>query len=218
MIGWLRGQVADPWQQANRCGLMLLCQGVGYELLITQRHWQRLPEAGHELALYVHLSVREDGWHLYGFPDRPERDLFRELVAVSGVGPQMALALLGCHDAAALVEAVVRGDLRALMRAPGVGRRTAERLSVELRSRLQERFAGLLEGLAAPASEELPEGTALPAAEGAREVEITLEALGYEGLEIHRALRAVAAEGLAAGDDTDAWIRECLRWLSRSAA
>ena len=207
MIGWLQGKVADPWQQANRCGLLLLCQGVGYELLLTSRHWQRLPPIGSDLTLYVHLSVREDGWQLYGFPDRQERELFRELVAVSGVGPQMALALLGCHDAAALVSAVVRGDLRSLVRAPGVGRRTAERLSVELRSRLQERFADLLEG-SLPGPEELPDGTALPAADGAQEVEITLSALGYEGLEIHRALRAVAAEGLATGDDTDAWIRE----------
>ncbi len=217
MIGWLQGRVADPWQQANRCGLLLLCQGVGYELLLTPRHWQRLPPDGSELTLYVHLSVREDGWQLYGFPDRQERDLFRELVAVSGVGPQMALALLGCHDAAALVAAVVRGDLRALVQAPGVGRRTAERLSVELRSRLQERFAGLLEG-PLPGLEELPDGAALPAASGTQEVEITLSALGYEGMEIHRALRAVAAEGLVTGDDTDVWIRECLRWLSRSAA
>jgi len=217
MIGWLQGRVSEPWQQANRCGLLLLCQSVGYELLITPRHWQQLPPAGSELALHVHLSVREDGWQLYGFPDRQERDLFRELVAVSGVGPQMALALLGCHDAASLVGAVVRGDLRALVRAPGVGRRTAERLSVELRSRLQERFAELLEGpLNEP--EALPDGAALPAASGAQEVEITLSALGYEGLEIHRALRAVAVEGLAAAEDTEAWIRECLRWLSRSAA
>lgn len=217
MIGWLQGRVAEPWQQANRCGLLLLCQGVGYELLLTPRHWQQLPPAGSELALHVHLSVREDGWQLYGFPDRLERDLFRELVAVSGVGPQMALALLGCLDAPALVAAVVRGDLRALVRAPGVGRRTAERLSVELRSRLQERFAELLEG-PAPDLGELPHGDALPGASGAQEVEITLSALGYEGLEIHRALRAVAAEGLATGDDTEAWIRECLRWLSRAAA
>jgi Holliday junction DNA helicase RuvA len=217
MIGWLQGRVADPWQQANRCGLLLLCQGVGYELLLTPRHWQRLPPSGSELSLYVHLSVREDGWQLYGFPDRPERDLFRELVGVSGVGPQMALALLGCHDAPTLVSAVVRGDLRALVQAPGVGRRTAERLAVELRGRLQERFVDLLEG-PPPGLEELPDGTAMPAAEGAREVENTLSALGYEGLEIHRALRAVAAEGLAVGEDTDGWIRECLRWLSRTAA
>lgn len=217
MIGWLQGQVADPWQQGNRCGLLLLCQGVGYELLLTPRHFQQLPPRGSELAVHVHLSVREDGWQLYGFPDRQERDLFRELVAVSGVGPQMALALLGCLDAAALVAAVVRGDLRSLVRAPGVGRRTAERLSVELRSRLQERFAELLEG-PVPSLEDLPDAAALPAAEGAQEVEITLSALGYEGLEIHRALRAVAAEGLAAGGDTDTWIRECLRWLSRTAA
>jgi len=217
MIGWLQGRVADPWQQANRCGLLLLCQGVGYELLLTSRHWQRLPPAGSELALHVHLSVREDGWQLYGFPDRQERDLFRELLAVSGVGPQMALALLSCLDARALVAAVVRGDLRALVKAPGVGRRTAERLAVELRDRLQERFAELLDG-PLPGPEALPAGDALPATGGAQEVEITLAALGYEGLEIQRALRAVAAEELAAGGDTDAWIRECLRWLSRSAA
>lgn len=217
MIGWLQGRVADPWQQANRCGLLLLCQGVGYELLVTPRHWQQLPAAGLEVTLYVHLTVREDGWQLYGFPDRLERDLFRELVAVSGVGPQMALALLGCHDAPALVSAVVRGDLRALVRAPGVGRRTAERLAVELRSRLQERFAVLLED-PLPGLEALPDGAALPAADGAQEVEITLAALGYEGLEIHRALRAVAADGLVTGDDPDAWIRECLRWLSQSVA
>jgi Holliday junction DNA helicase RuvA len=217
MIGWLQGRVADPWQQANRCGLLLLCQGVGYELLVTPRHWQQLPAAGLEVTLYVHLTVREDGWQLYGFPDRLERDLFRELVAVSGVGPQMALALLGCHDAPALVSAVVRGDLRALVRAPGVGRRTAERLAVELRSRLQERFAVLLED-PLPGLEALPDGAALPAADDAQEVEITLAALGYEGLEIHRALRAVAADGLVTGDDPDAWIRECLRWLSQSVA
>ena len=217
MIGWLRGEVAEPWQQANRCGVLLICQGVGYELLLTPRHWQRLPAAGAELAVHVHLSVREDGWVLYGFPDRQERDLFRELVGVSGVGPQMALGLLGTLPAAELVAAVVRGDLRALVRAPGVGRRTAERLAVELRTRLQERFAVLIDG-PIPAAEALPDGAALPAAGGAEEVQVTLEALGYEAMEIHRALRAVAAAGLAEGGDTDAWIRESLRWLSRTAA
>ena len=217
MIGWLQGRIAEPWQQANRCGVLLICQGVGYELQLTLRHWQRLPPAGSELQLHVHLNVREDGWVLFGFPDRGERELFRELVAVSGVGPQLALALLGNLSAPDLVAAVVRGDLRALMAAPGVGRRTAERLSVELRARLQERFAALLEG-PLPADEELPQGAALPTDEGAQEVRLTLSALGYEELEIQRALRAVAAAGSPPGDDTEAWIRDCLRWLSQAAA
>jgi Holliday junction DNA helicase RuvA len=218
MIGWLQGRVAEPWQQANRCGVLLLCQGVGYELLLSPRHWQQLPPSGEELALHVHLSVREDGWVLYGFPDRLERDLFRELVAVSGVGPQMALALLGTLTASDLAGAIVRGDLRTLVRAPGVGRRTAERLSVELRSKLKERFAELLEGPLPDLEVPLPDGASLPLAAGVEEVQLTLEALGYEVLEIHRALRAVAAEGSLGSDDTDAWIRDCLRWLSSSAA
>lgn len=219
MIGWLQGRVAEPWQQANRCGLLLICQGVGYELLLTPRHWQQLPLEGEELALHVHLSVREDGWQLYGFPERQERDLFRELVAISGVGPQMGLALLSTLAAPDLVEAIVRGDLRSLMRAQGVGRRTAERLAVELRGRLQERYADLLAG-PPPSAEAIPDAASLPAAAGLEEVQETLTALGYEGLEIHRALRAVAAEGrIAAGTgQTDDWIRECLRWLSRPAA
>jgi len=217
MIGWLQGRVAEAWQQGHRCGLLLLCQGVGYELLITPRHLRLLPAQGEELAVSVHLSVRDDGWVLYGFPDRLERDLFRELVAVSGVGPQMGLGLLGSLGPSELVQAIVVADLRRLVQAPGVGRRTAERLSVELRERLQLRFAALLPGGAAPL-EDLDRLDALPAAAGREEVQLTLSALGYELLEIQRALRAVAAEGRADAEDTEAWIRECLRWLSRGAA
>lgn len=217
MIGWLRGEVAEPWQQAHRCGLLLLCNGVGYELQITTRQWRRLPPAGETLALHVHHSMRDDGWVLYGFDNRRERDLFRELVAVSGVGPQMALGLLGSLTAEELVAAIVQADLRSLMQAPGVGRRTAERLAVELRSRLQERFPALLPGGTLQA-EELPDPEALPGVQGREELQITLEALGYEMLEIQRAIRAVAAQGSCGEGDTDAWIRDCLRWLSRQAA
>jgi len=217
MIGWLRGEVAEPWQQANRCGLLLICQGVGYELQITARQMGRLPPAGEPLELHVHLSIREDGWVLHGFGSRQERDLFRELVAVSGVGPQMAMGLLSSLTAAELAKAIVQADLRSLMQAQGVGRRTAERLAVELRSRLQERFPELLRG-AAVGAEALPPSENLPAGQGREELQLTLMALGYEILEIDRAIRAVAAEGSCGDGDTDAWIRECLRWLSGPAA
>ena len=194
MIGWLRGEVAEPWQQGHRCGLLLICQGVGYELQISTRQWRRLPPAGGCLALHVHNSMRDDGWVLYGFDNRSERDLFRELVAVSGVGPQMALGLLGCLTAEELVAAIVHADLRSLMQAQGVGRRTAERLAVELRGRLQERFPAHLPGEVVQA-ETLPDPEALPAGQGREELQLTLAALGYEMLEIHRAIRAVAAQG-----------------------
>jgi Holliday junction DNA helicase RuvA subunit len=145
MIGWLQGRLSETWQQGGRCGLLLICQGVGYELQLSQRHWQRLPAPGAELSLHVHHSIRDDGWTLFGFADRIERDLFRELLAVSGVGPQAALGLLGTLEPRELVSAVVRSDLRRLCQAPGVGKRTAERLAVELRQRFRERFVALVE-------------------------------------------------------------------------
>lgn len=221
MIGWLQGDLAEPWQQANRCGALLLVGGVGYEVQLCQRHWRTLPPEGSSLSLHVHTSCREDGWTLYGFASRAERDLFRELVAVSGVGPQMALGLLGLMEPRELVGAIVRTDLRRLAQAPGVGRRTAERLAVELRQRLKERFADLVDAqaLAAVAAEEAGGALAtLPEGDGREELQLTLAALGYEPLEIHRAERAVAGQGLAPEAPVDDWIRACLQWLARAAA
>ena len=217
MIGWLEGRLAEPWQQAQRCGALLICHGVGYEVQLSTRHWRSLPEVGSTLSLYVHTQGREDGWTLYAFPARSERELFRELVAVSGVGPQMGLGLLGSMEPEELARAIVQADLRRLSQAPGVGRRTAERLAVELRQKLQQRFPSLVAGVGdEEAAEEGDPHTAL--AEGQREeVQLTLASLGYEPLEIHRGLRAVAAS-LAEGASSDDWIRETLRWLSGSAA
>lgn len=210
MIGWLQGQLADRWQQQTRCGLLLVCGGVGYEVQIDRRHWERLPADGHSLSLHVHQVVREDSWSLYGFAARRDRDLFRDLVAVSGVGPQMALGLMGSLEPAELVRAIVQADLRLLTRAPGVGKRTAERLAVELRSRLQERYGGagtVVEDAATAQAPLPPEGVH-------QELRLTLAALGYEELEINRALRAVSAAGAPADDDGEAWLRASLRWLA----
>ena len=218
MIGWLQGELGDRWQQASRCGLLLVCHGVGYELQITRRHWDGLPPDGSQLTLHVHQAIREDSWTLYGFNDRRERDLFRELVGVSGVGPQMALGLLGCLAGEELVRAIVQADLRLLCQAPGVGKRTAERLSVELRSRLQERFEGPWVGLEEPLDGTDAAGGSQAGPELRGELEETLAALGYEALEIHRALRAVATQVPADSSDSEVWLRESLRWLSRQAA
>ncbi len=221
MIGWLQGHVAEPWQQGNRCGLLLACAGVGYEVQLTRRHWELLPPAGSPLSLYTHQSIRDDGWTLFGFGARHERDLFRLLVAVSGVGPQMALALLGTMPCEELVRAIVQADLRRLCRAPGVGKRTAERLAVELRGKLAESFGAaaaagdddLLDGVAGST-----DGDPGPAASTREELQLTLTALGYEPLEISRALRALGREGLDPAHDAEAWLSACLRWLAREAA
>ena len=214
MIGWLQGELSDPWQQGARQGLVLRCQGVGYEVQVTQRLWQQLPPPGHGLALAIHHVIREDQWTLYGFADRRERDLFRELVAVSGVGPQMALGLLGTLPPQELVQAVVGADLKRLTQAPGVGKRTAERLTVELRTRLQQRFLGL-----EPLPDDDDGGGSPQLASGVTdELQLTLAALGYEPLEILKAQRAVARMGLLDGNDAEGWLRECLRWLSAEGA
>jgi Holliday junction DNA helicase RuvA len=219
MIGWLQGELADPWQLDKRYGLQLRCHGVGYDVQVSHRQWLQLPAVGSPTSLHIHASIREDGSTLYGFSDRHERDLFRELVAVSGVGPQMALGLLGAMAPRELIPAIVHADLRRLTQAPGVGKRTAERLAVELRSRLQKRFSDQLD-----ASDDAGGGAGdtdlAIGLEGASrdEVHLTLGALGYEALEIQRALRAVAGLGLGEDAGAEDWIRECLRWLSRDVA
>jgi len=217
MIGWLQGQLADRWHLNNRFGVLLVCSGVGYEVQMPRRHWDQLGGNGTETSLHVHQVIREDSWTLYGFCARHERDLFRELVAVSGVGPQLALGLLGQLSCEELVRAIVQADLRQLCQAPGVGKRTAERLSVELRTRLQARYG---ESLQLSAADDLQTGEAGDGpAEGVREeVQLTLAALGYEALEINRALRALSLQSQDLGEDGDAWLRESLRYLSRDAA
>lgn len=217
MIGWLQGQLADRWHLNNRFGVLLVCSGVGYEVQMPRRHWDQLGGNGTETSLHVHQVIREDSWTLYGFCARHERDLFRELVAVSGVGPQMALGLLGQLSCEELVRAIVQADLRQLCQAPGVGKRTAERLSVELRTRLQARYG---ESLQLSAADDLQTGEAGDGpAEGVREeVQLTLAALGYEALEINRALRALSLQSQDLGEDGDAWLRESLRYLSRDVA
>ena len=219
MIGWLQGQLADRWMQSSRCAALLVCGGVGYEVQLPLRQWEQLGKSGSELSLHIHQVIRDDAWTLYGFAVRAERDLFRELVAVSGVGPQMALGLLGQLSCEELVRAIVQADLRLLCQAPGVGKRTAERLAVELRTRLQERYANAL-GPTDLADLEL-EGQAKPVEaqnDVRNDVSLTLTALGYESLEINRALRAVANLQSLEEGDAEAWLRESLRWLSRSQA
>jgi Holliday junction DNA helicase RuvA len=162
--------------------------------------------------------IREDGWTLYGFETRQERELFRELVAVNGVGPQMGLALLGEMSVEELVQAIVEGDTRRLIQAPGVGKRTAERLSLELRQKLLDRHDLLMEAPGIAVALNGGEAAGFAGGFKADELQGTLTAMGYDSREIHSALRAVAAQGLDPAADGERWLGDCLRWLSRSAA
>ena len=140
MIGRLRGLVLEKRPPQ----LLLDVGGVGYELEAPLSAFFDLPGADTPVSLFTHLVVREDAQLLYGFRSRPERELFRALIRVNGVGPKLALALLSGIDAPELVRCIQEGDVTSLTRLPGVGKKTAERLIVEMRDRIAEAFGEAL--------------------------------------------------------------------------
>lgn len=132
MIAWLKGVLRDkqpPW-------LVLDVGGVGYELQAPMTTFSALPKTGTEVALFAHQIVRDDAHQLFGFAERGERDLFRQLLKVNGVGAKMALAILSGMDVATLGRCVLEGDTASLARLPGIGKKTAERLVIDMRDRM----------------------------------------------------------------------------------
>lgn len=209
MISFLRGALTDVHKPGGtKIGVTLDVQQVGYDLQLSARHLAALPPLGESLQLHCHLQVKDDQMVLYGFMSRPERDLFRHLISVSGVGPQMALALLDTLAAEDLVRAVIAENSRLLARTPGVGGKTAERLILELKTKLgqwqqQTGFA--------------PSPTSGPVPRVLEDVEATLLALGYTPQEIMQAIAAVGqGHPLSKTGDSEAWVREAIAWLSRA--
>jgi Holliday junction DNA helicase RuvA len=208
MIGYLQGTVASIQKNpSNRVTLTLDVNQVGYDIQVVPRLVQQLPDLGEPVQIFTHLQVREDQMILFGFGTAAERDLFRQLVSVSGIGPQLAVALLDKMGLQDLVQAIVSGNTKALARTPGVGNKTAERIALELKTKLAEwrQHAGL---------SSLP--SAGPTPEIQEDVEMTLLALGYSSDEIMQALQAVGQNtSLAKNSEPDAWIREAIAWLSQ---
>jgi Holliday junction DNA helicase RuvA len=137
MIGFLRGILAHKAPPL----LLLDVHGVGYEIEAPMTTFYNLPAVGSEVKLHTHLVVREDAHILFGFSTEPDRALFRSLIKVSGVGPKLALTLLSGLTADQFQRAIHDNDAHALIRLPGVGKKTAERLIIEMRDRLPE-FGG----------------------------------------------------------------------------
>ncbi|HSW92914.1 MAG TPA: Holliday junction branch migration protein RuvA [Gammaproteobacteria bacterium] len=132
MIGQLRGIIL----QKQPPQLLLDVQGVGYEIDAPMGTFYRLPEIGQEVTLMIHFIVREDAHHLYGFFSEEERQLFRTLLKVNGVGPRLALTILSSIHPDEFVQCVQNNDTASLVRLPGVGKKTAERLIIEMRDKL----------------------------------------------------------------------------------
>jgi holliday junction DNA helicase RuvA len=196
VIGHLRGRLVRKAPPA----LIIDVNGVGYELEAPMSTFYRLPEVGSEVELATHLVVREDAHLLYGFATEDERRLFRDLLRVTGIGPKIGLALLSGIDVDTFMRCVEAQDVDALTRIPGVGRKTAERLLIEMRDRI--RALGQL-----PANAPAPGSVA-----GARaEAYAALVALGYRPVEVNRLLQGVEQDGAG----TEELIRRALQAAAR---
>lgn len=197
MIGRLRGILLEKKPPQ----LLLEVGGVGYELEAPMGTFYQLPALGAEVSLHTHLVVREDAQLLYGFATEDERGLFRSLIKINGVGAKLALTILSGISAAELARAVHESDTASLVRLPGVGKKTAERLIVEMRDRLKEwHDPQALSGMPATSAAPMP-------ADASREAVGALIALGYKPAEASRMVSAVEAEGM----DSEALIRAALR-------
>lgn len=186
MIGRLRGLLA--WKQPPY--LLIDAHGVGYELEASLTTFQTLPEIGAEVTLLTHLAVREDAHTLYGFASPAERSLFRNLIRVAGVGPRLALLILSGMSVELFGRCVRENDTTSLTRLPGIGKKTAERLIIELRDRIGE--LGL-----DPTAVVLPGGrAAAPAINPVDDAISALVALGYKLPEASRMVQSLDTDGL----------------------
>ncbi len=183
MIGRLRGTLIHQRPPL----LMVEVGGVGYELEAPISVFFDLPMEGEAVTILTHLMVKEDSHTLYGFADETQRELFRNLLKVSGVGAKLALAILSGVSVSEFVAMVNNNDAPALTRLPGIGKKTAERLIIEMRDRLPE-------GVAATG---LP-GTPVSAGDAAAEATAALRNLGYKPAEVARMVQQVKGEGLSA--------------------
>ena len=194
MIAFLRGRVLD--KQPNR--ITVDVQGVGYEVHVPLSTYYDVGEEGGEIALRVHTHVREESIQLYGFLTTLEQQLFERLIGISGIGPKLAIAVLSGIDSAELVGAVQRGDVVRLTSVPGIGRKTAERIVLELKDRL--------------ASLVIPAGAVAAASPGDRlraDLLSALQNLGY-----HRPLAEKAVDAALKGAH-DATFETALRGALR---
>ena len=200
MIGRLRGTLAEKHPPF----LILDVGGVGYEVEVPMTTLYRLPSVGELLTLHTHLVVREDAQLLYGFAEKREREFFRELIRLNGVGPKLALALMSGLEVDELVRCVQAGDTSTLVKVPGVGKKTAERLLVELKDRFKawETLPGMT-GLGIEPSSVSPVSSAENDALSA------LISLGYKPQEASRAVAAVKEDGLS----SEEMIRRALKGM-----
>ncbi len=199
MYAFIEGKVCEK----NAGELILLAGGVGYRINCSMNTLAAAPALGETMRCYTYLSVREDAMELFGFASREEKRMFLSLTGVSGVGPKMALALLGSMPLKELNLAILLGDVTALSRAPGIGKKTAQRIALELKDKVsQEDVSAVSVGGAAPVQS--------MAADCVTEALEALQALGYTPAEARNAVQSVRDQS----DKTDELIKLALRSMA----
>ena len=191
MIGKLTGTLADK----NPPQVLVDCHGVGYEVDVPMSTFYNLPGVGEPVSLLTHFVVREDAQILYGFGSAGERETFRQLIRISGVGPRTALSVLSGMSVADIAQAVTAQDAGRLVKVPGIGKKTAERLLLELKGKLGADLGG---------------ATGAPRSDAQADILQALLALGYSDREAGAALKALP-EGLGVSEG----IKAALKALAR---
>ncbi|MDR3477912.1 MAG: Holliday junction branch migration protein RuvA [Gammaproteobacteria bacterium] len=199
MIGQLRGIILEKQPPE----LLLDVNGVGYEINAPMSTFYHLPDVGKEVTLHTHFIVREDGHHLFGFYAREERSLFRTLLKVNGVGPRLALTILSSIEPNEFIRCVVNNDTESLVRLPGVGKKTAERLIIEMRDKVSTLSASALSS----ESTFIKSATQVNRNQATQDAVSALIALGYKPQEASRAISKVD-DGAMTSEDI---IRQALR-------
>lgn len=200
MIARLRGSLLE----SSYTACVIEAGGVGYEAAIPLSTFEKLPHPGEEVSLFIHTQVREDAISLFGFATAEERALFRLLISVSGIGGKLALNVLSAMPAANFCQAVTTGDIKMLSRINGIGRRTAERLVVELKEKLSD-FCNTPAGIPAAAPEVMS---------AMSDAALALEQLGYKREEIDKVLRKLSAELPEDGAGCENLLRKALQLLN----
>lgn len=210
MISYLTGKIVSIIKNnQTRIILILEVNNIGYEIQIPSRLSRQLSEHKQETKqIFTHLQIRDDQQILYGFANSAERDLFRQLINVSGIGTQLAIALIDTLGLEDLVQAIVTGNIRALSKTPGVGQKTAARIALELKTKLAQWRLQLGVNVSTHAK-------ATPSTEVLEDLEMTLLALGYSKDEIEQAISFLSQdEQILKNPHVEEWIRNAIAYLS----
>lgn len=206
MIGRITGMIAEKLPPE----VLIEAAGVGYEIQMPMTSFYQLPEVGQQASVYTHFVVREDAQLLFGFADKKERTLFRELIKINGVGPKLGLTILSGMSASQFVQCVSLEDVSTLVKIPGVGKKTAERLLIEMKDKLDKLPEFGQSGAVSNIEQSAPGDTLVGVNAAKEEALSALLALGYKAPQANKVINAVYQEGMG----SEALIREALRSMA----